>query len=99
VREYIEAHLNDSMELAELSAIAGLSVFHFARQFKQTTGVTPHFYLVRRRVERAKELLTRTELSLSDIAFAAGFADQSHLTRHFRQLAGITPGQFRRSLR
>jgi AraC-like DNA-binding protein len=99
IREYIEAHLNDSIELAELSAIAGMSVFHFARQFKQTTGITPHHYLVRRRIERVKELLAGTELSLSEIAFATGFADQSHLARHFRQIAGVTPRYFRWSLR
>jgi transcriptional regulator of acetoin/glycerol metabolism len=99
VREYIEAHLNDTIELVELSAIAGLSVFHFARQFKQSTGVTPHYYLVRKRVERAKELSAGSDLSLSEIAFATGFSDQSHLTRHFRQMFGVTPGQFRRSLR
>ena len=99
VHEYVEAHLGDSIELVELSAIAGLSVFHFARQFKQSAGVTPHHYLVRRRVERAKELLAATDLSLSAIALAAGFSDQSHLTRNFRQIAGTTPGQFRWSLR
>jgi AraC-like DNA-binding protein len=99
VYEYIEAHLNDSIELVELSAVAGLSIFHFARQFKQSAGVTPHHYLVRRRVARAQELLAGTDLSQSAIAFATGFSDQSHLTRHFRQIVGMTPGQFRWSLR
>jgi AraC-like DNA-binding protein len=99
VRGYIEAHLSDSIELVQLSAIAGLSVFHFARQFKQSAGVSPHYYLVGRRIERAKELLAETDLSLSEIAFATGFSDQSHLTRHFRQMIGAAPGQFRRSLR
>ena len=98
VRDYIDAHLSDSIELVELSEIAGLSVFHFARQFKHSEGVTPHYYLVSRRVERAKELLAGTNLSLSEIAFAAGFSDQSHLTRLFRQIVRMTPGQFRRSL-
>jgi AraC family transcriptional regulator len=83
----------------ELSAIAGLSIFHFARQFKHAAGVTPHHYLVSRRVERAQKLLADTDLSLSAIAFATGFSDQSHLTRHFRQIVGMTPGQFRWSLR
>jgi transcriptional regulator of acetoin/glycerol metabolism/AraC-like DNA-binding protein len=99
VHEYIEAHLSDSIELAEFAAIAGLSVFHFARAFKQSAGVTPHYYLVRRRVERARELLAGTDHSLSEIAFATGFSDQSHLSRHFRQMTGTSPGQFRRSLR
>jgi transcriptional regulator GlxA family with amidase domain len=99
VREYVEAHLSDSVNLTELAAIAGLSVFHFARQFKQSAGVTPHHYLVQKRVERAQAMLSRTDLSLSEIALAAGFSDQSHLARHFRQKLGTTPGEFRWSLR
>jgi AraC-like DNA-binding protein len=97
VHEYVEAHLSSSIELAELSAIAGLSVFHFAREFKRSAGVTPHYYLVGRRLERAKELLARSDLSVAEIAFVTGFSDQSHLARHFRQMIGVTPGQFRRS--
>ena|SRR5436309_8985821 len=99
VREHVEAHLSESMDLAELAAIAGLSVYHFARAFKQTAGVPPHHYLVHRRIERAQEMLARSELPLSEIALAVGFSDQSHLARHFRQTLGVTPGQFRWSLR
>jgi AraC-like DNA-binding protein len=99
VREYVDAHLGESMDLAELAAVAGLSVFHFARQFKQTVGVTPHSYLVQRRVERAQDMLARTDLALSEIAVAAGFSDQSHLARHFRQMLGTTPREFRWSQR
>ena len=95
----VEAHLSESMDLAELAAIAGLSVYHFARAFKQTAGVTPHHYLVHRRIERAQEMLARSGLPLSEIALAVGFSDQSHLARHFRQTLGVTPGQFRWSLR
>ena len=99
VREYVDAHLGENMDLAELASIAGLSVFHFARQFKQSAGVTPHSYLVQRRVERAQDLLARTDLALSEIAVAAGFSDQSHLARHFRQMLGTTPREFRWSQR
>ena len=99
VQGYVETHLSESMDLAELAAIAGLSVYHFARAFKQSAGVTPHHYLVRRRIERAQEMLARSELPLSEIALATGFSDQSHLARHFRQLVGMTPGQFRWSQR
>jgi AraC-like DNA-binding protein len=95
IREYVEAHLGDSMDLATLAAVAGLSIHHFARGFKQSTGLTPHHYLTRKRVERAQDMLAHTALSLSDIAYAVGFSDQSHLARHFRQLLGTTPGQFR----
>jgi len=99
VREYVETHISESIDLAALAAIAGLSLYHFARAFKQSAGVTPHHYLVQRRVERAQEMLARTELSLSEIALAAGFSDQSHFARHFRQMLGRTPGQFRWSQR
>jgi AraC-like DNA-binding protein len=95
VREYIEAHLGDSMDLATLAAVAGLSIHHFARGFKQSAGVTPHHYLTQKRVERAQDMLANSVLSLSEIAYAVGFSDQSHLARHFRQMLGITPGQFR----
>jgi len=99
VQEYVDTHLSESMDLAELAAVAGLSVYHFARAFKQSAGVTPHHHLVRRRVERAQGMLARSELPLSEIALATGFSDQSHLARHFRLLVGITPGQFRWSQR
>jgi AraC-like DNA-binding protein len=99
VREYVEAHIGNSIALADLAAIAGLSLFHFARQFKQSVGVTPHHYLVQRRVEHAQRMLAHSDLPLSAVAAAAGFADQSHLTRHFRQLHGATPREFRWSRR
>jgi transcriptional regulator GlxA family with amidase domain len=83
------------MDLAELAAVAGVSVFHFAREFKHSTSVTPHFYLRQKRVERAQDMLARTDLPLTQIALAAGFFDQSHLARHFRQMLGTTPTEFR----
>ena len=99
LREYVEAHLSESIELRELAGIAGLSVFHFAREFKHSTGVTPHHYVVQKRVERAKNMLARTDFTLSEIALASGFSDQSHLTRHFRRMLGTTPREFRWSQR
>jgi transcriptional regulator of acetoin/glycerol metabolism/AraC-like DNA-binding protein len=95
IREYVEAHLGESVDLATLAAVAGLSIHHFARGFTQSTGLTPHHYLTQKRVERARDLLVHSALSLSEIAYAVGFSDQSHLARHFRQMLGITPGQFR----
>ena len=99
VREYVDVHLSESIDLAMLAAVAGLSVHHFAREFKQSVGVPPHHYLTQKRVERAQEMLAQTELSLSEIAYAAGFSDQSHLARHFRHMLGTTPREFRWSQR
>jgi transcriptional regulator of acetoin/glycerol metabolism len=99
VREYVEIHLAESVDLAALAGIAGLSLYHFARAFKHSAGMTPHHYLVQERVDRAKEMLARSDLSLSEIALATGFSDQSHFARHFRQTLGVTPGQFRWSQR
>ena len=99
IREYMEVHLGESIDLSMLAGVAGLSVHHFARQFKQSIGVTPHHYLTQKRVERAQEMLAQTDLTLSEIAYAAGFSDQSHLTRHFRHMLGTTPREFRWSQR
>jgi AraC-like DNA-binding protein len=95
VREYVDVHLSESINLAMLAAVAGLSMHHFAREFKQSFGVTPHHYLTQKRVERAQEMSAQTQLSLSEIAYATGFSDQSHLARHFRHMLGTTPREFR----
>jgi AraC family transcriptional regulator len=94
VEEYIAAHLDQNFALADLAAVAHLSEFHFARQFKQTTGLPPHQFVIHQRVERAKRLIAARRLSLAEVAVAAGFSDQSHLTRHFKRLVGVTPGRF-----
>ena len=79
-----------------MAAVAHLSVSHFARQFKRTTGLPPHQYLILRRVERARELVqARTDLSLAEVALSAGFSDQSQFTRHFKRIVGLTPRQYR----
>jgi AraC-like DNA-binding protein len=95
IREYVDAHLSEQIELPILAGVAGLSVFHFAREFKRTTDITPHHYILRKRVERAEALLGGTHLSLSEIAIASGFSDQSHLTRRLRQILGTTPREVR----
>jgi AraC family transcriptional regulator len=96
VVEYIEEHLDASPTLEQMAAVARLSAYHFARQFKVATGIPPHQYVIARRVERAKELLQAgTDLSLAEVAAHAGFSDQSQFTHHFKRLVGVTPGQFR----
>ena len=95
VREFIEAHLEKNLGIPELAAVTGLSKFYFARAFKQSTGMTPHGYVVRCRVRRAQELLASTDLPLSEIAVAVGFADQSHCARRFREHVGMTPSRYR----
>lgn len=99
VMEHIEKHFTERIQLADLASVAGLSVCHFAREFKRTVGIPPHSYMTRKRVERAQHMLARTKLRLSDVALASGFFDQSHLTRHFRDIAGLTPAEYRRSKR
>lgn len=94
VEEYIHAHLDQNVALADLAAVAHLSEFHFARLFKQTTGLPPHQYVIHRRIERAKRLITARRLSLAQVAIAVGFSDQSQLTRHFKRLVGVTPKRF-----
>ena len=96
MREFIDANLDKNLSLETLADVAGLSVYHFARTFKQSEGLTPHDYLLERRLAKARELLTHPDQSLSAIASRVGFADQSHFTRRFRQAQGVSPGQFRR---
>jgi AraC family transcriptional regulator len=96
VVEYVEEHLDSGLSLEQMAAVAHLSVYHFARQFKAATGLPPHQYVIARRVERAKQLLQAgIDLTLADVAVEAGFSDQSQLSNHFKRLVGVTPGQFR----
>lgn len=93
VKEYINEHLNWDLKLIELSAIAQLSPYHFLRLFKQYVGITPHQYILQQRIERAKQLLQSSKLSIAEIAVRTGFSDQSHLTRCFKRRFGVTPKQ------
>ena len=91
VEEYIHAHLDQNIALAD---VAHLSEFHFARLFKQTTGLPPHQFVIHQRVERAKRLIAAGRLSLAQIAIDVGFSGQSQLNRHFKRLVGVTPKRF-----
>jgi AraC-like DNA-binding protein len=96
IRDYVDANLDKTIDLGSLARTAELSPYHFARSFKQSEGVTPHGYVLERRIVKARELLTRTARPLSDIALEVGFADQSHFARRFRQAVGVSPGQYRK---
>jgi AraC-like DNA-binding protein len=97
VCEFVESHLEEDINLEILAAEARLSVYHFARGFKLSTGVTPLRYVLEQRVKRARQLLVQTDLPLSAIASAVGFFDQGHFSRQFRSLVGTTPSSFRRT--
>jgi transcriptional regulator of acetoin/glycerol metabolism len=93
--EYINSNLDQNIGLKALAEMAGLSIHHFARAFRQTVGMPPHSYVLQRRVEHAQHMLRNTELPVSEIALAAGFSDQSHLARHFRRMTGTSPSVVR----
>ncbi|HEY1983580.1 MAG TPA: AraC family transcriptional regulator [Xanthobacteraceae bacterium] len=96
VTDFIEAHIADSnLSLHEMAAIVCLSTYQFGRAFKHSTGVTPHQFVLARRIERAKSMLREGNLSLSAIAGATGFADQAHFNHRFRQVTLTTPRQYR----
>ncbi len=93
--DYIEEHLSEDLSLAAVADAAHLSPYHFARLFKASTGLSPHRYIIRRRVERARSLLVTTDLMPSFIAREVGFSSASHLAMHFKRLTGLTPGSYR----
>jgi AraC-like DNA-binding protein len=93
VREYLEAHYAENVLLEQLAAITHLSPFHLLRAFRAETGLPPHAYLIQVRVERAKVLLAQG-WPAAQVAFETGFADQSHLTKRFKGIVGVAPGQY-----
>lgn len=96
VTDFVNDNLSTDLGLSEMAGVANLSRYHFSRQFKRSTGLSPHQYVIRRRVERARELLSRTDLSVGDVASAVGFTHQSHLARHVRRHFGVAPSSLRR---
>ncbi len=94
VLDYITTYLDQQLSLEELAEVAQLSPYHFCRSFKRSLGFTPHQYVIRQRVERAKLLLRDGKMGISEVAIACGFTHQSHLNRHFKRLTGITPKKF-----
>lgn len=97
VLEYIDAHLDRKIELEALAKLLGMSQFHFSRLFKQSLGTSPYRYAIQQRVERAKQLLKHSDLTIIEIALDCGFSSHGHLSRQFRQVTGMTPKAFRKS--
>jgi AraC family transcriptional regulator len=95
VTDYINDHLSTEIKLSDLAELAGISQFHFSRLFKLSMGVSPHQYVIAQRIERAKLLLKKPEMSVTEIAFLCGFNSHSHLGKYFRQLTGTTPKDYR----
>jgi AraC family transcriptional regulator len=88
---YIQDHLDKELSLTEIAAEVKMSPYYFARLFKQSMGIAPYQYLIQQRVERAKRLLKQRNDAIVDVALQCGFANQSHFTKLFRQLTGMTP--------
>jgi AraC family transcriptional regulator len=99
INEYIHDHLHQKISLADLAACLHISVPHFEKKFRATLHCPPYHYVLERKIERAKLLLSGTRLSLHDVARDCGFADQSHFTRHFSRFVGISPARFMRGVR
>ena len=98
VIEFISAQIDQEIGLEQLAHVAGVSPFHFCRQFKRSTGVTPHHYVIQRRLEFSKRLLESTEKSITDISAELGFPTPSHFAATFRKFLGQTPTHYRRQL-
>ena len=98
-KEMLDARLDGSVSLAELAGACQLSVRHFARAFRQSTGQPPHRWMMERRLERAEGLLEFSSLPLGEIAASCGFASPSHFARVFRRATGMPPGEWRRGRR
>lgn len=95
VKEFISDNCARDLRLDELADVAGMSRFHFSREFKRSTGTTPHQYLIKLRVDKAKALLATQDLPLTEVGLRSGFSHQSHFTRLFRRLTGTTPKSYR----
>jgi AraC family transcriptional regulator len=96
VKEFVGAQISKDITISELASLVGLSQFHFVRAFKHSIGLSPYQYVLSERISVAKELLSKRDLSIADVALAVGFSDASQLNRVFRKLIGVTPTAFRR---
>lgn len=97
VVDYIHQHLDQDLALSELAALVQISSSYFSILFKQSTGLAPHQYVIQCRVDRAKQLLLQDNTTIAEVAHSLGFSHQSHLSRHFKRLVGVTPRKFLQS--
>ena len=95
--EYIDNNLSQSIKLEDLATHVGISKFHFSRLFKKSLGLSPHQYVMQQRIELAKQLLLKSNMSISDVALECGFNSHAHMGKYFRQIVGITPKAYRQS--
>jgi len=95
IKDYMASHIAEPLALETLAEYAGLSAYHFARMFKQSTGLAPHQYLVQQRLQLAEQLLRNSSLSLSQIALDCGFSSASHFSHRFKSAFGYAPSQLR----
>jgi AraC family transcriptional regulator len=98
VVELVHAKIDDEVTLDELAESAGLSTAHFSQMFRKSTGESPHQFVLRQRIERAKQMLRAPEVRVMDVAVACGFKTQQHFARVFRQLCGASPTEYRQEL-
>jgi AraC family transcriptional regulator len=96
IKEFLDANISKEIGISELASLVGLSQFHFIRAFKSSVGRSPYQYVLSERISVAKEMLSKGDLSIGDVALAVGFSDASQLNRVFRKLIGVTPTAFRR---
>ena len=95
VTEFVHAEIENDLGLDEMAETAGLSTAHFSQMFRKSTGESPHQFVLRHRVERAKELLRTSEARILDVAVACGFKSQQHFARIFRRMCGASPTEYR----
>jgi AraC-like DNA-binding protein len=97
VSNYINTHLDRDLSLSQIARVINISPTYFASLFKRATGTSPHQYVIQQRVERAKLMLSKTDLAIANIALEVGFSSQSHLNQQFKRFTGMTPKQVRPS--
>ena len=97
VTELVHAKIDSDLTLEEMAESVKLSVAHFSQMFHQSTGESPHQFVLRHRVERAKEILRTADVRILDVAVACGFKTQQHFARVFRQVCGVKPTEYRRN--